>query len=84
MITIISSDKSYNGPIMAIDSDILTLYKQILIQRARKSKGRVEEVEFYEFHRIFSVYCLYGGISNTVTKKNFFGKGNDKQKENNL
>ena len=55
MITVISSDKSHNGPIMALDSDILTMYKQILIQRARKSKERVEEVELYS---VFIGYFL--------------------------
>ena len=70
--------------LVAISSQCTSRYHCITNSDGKKSKGRVEEVELYEFHRIFPVYCLYGGVSNTVTKKNFFEKGNDKQKENNL
>lgn len=42
MITVISSDKSHNGPIMALDSDILTMYKQDTYSEGKEveRKGR--------------------------------------------
>ena len=88
MITVISSDKSHNGPIMALDSDILTMYKQIPLYNYSEGKkverkgrgGRTLRVS----SDISCVLLVWGPISNTVTKKNFFEKGSDKQKENNL
>ena len=79
MITVISSDKSHNGPIMALDSDILTMYKQIpdciTYSEGKKVERKGRGGRILRVSSDISCVLLVWGHFKYCNKKELFWKG---------